>query len=65
MDVMSVTVTLETVTTFKETTEKHRVVILHLLSISNLPTKLVKLQVKKKNISFFAQHSQLTFTSGG
>lgn len=46
VDVMSVTVTLETVT--METTEKYHVVMLHLLSISNLPTKLLKCQAKKK-----------------
>lgn len=49
---MSVTVTLETVTMVKETTEKCFVVILHLLSINNLPIKLLKLQVKKKIIFF-------------
>lgn len=52
----------ETVTMVKETTLKCHVVIQHLFSISNLPTKLLKLQ-SKKHLPHH-QHSQLTFISG-
>lgn len=63
---MSVTVTLETVTTVMETTKKCCLVILHLLSISNLPTELLKLQVKKKSKELpHQEQSQLTFLSEG